>query len=76
MQSIYSFCNIPIPDRVLSKAVKLQKTTHDRSKLKDNYNPDFNRSLESLGVDEEKVREHLKEYMEWVNQLENCKKFS
>ena len=76
LQSIYSFCNIPIPDHVLSKAVKLQKTTHDRSKLKANYNPDFNRSLASLGVDEGKVREHLKEYMEWVNQLENCKKFS
>ena len=58
------------------KLSNYKKTTHDRSKLKANYNPDFNRSLASLGVDEGKVREHLKEYMEWVSQLENCKKFS
>ena len=76
LQSIYSFCNIPIPDHVLSKAIKLQKTTHDRLKLKLTYHPDFNRSLESLGVDKEKVKEHLAEYIEWVNELENCKKFN
>ena len=76
LQSIYSFCNIPIPDCVLSKAIKLQKTTHDRSKLKLTYHTDFNRSLESLGVDKEKVKEHLAEYIEWVNELENCKKFN
>ena len=76
LRSIYSFCNIPIPDHVLSKAFTLQKTTHDRSKLKVNYDPNFNRSLTSLGVDEDKVREDLKEYIEWVNELENCKKFN
>ena len=45
LRSIYSFCNIPIPDHVVSKAVRLQKTTHDRTKLKVNYHPDFNKSL-------------------------------
>ena len=76
LRSIYSFCNIPIPDHVLSKAIMLQKTTHNRSKLKVNYDPDFNRSLTSLGVDEDKIREDLKEYIAWVNELENCKKFN
>ena len=76
LQCIYSFCNIPIPDHVVSKAIKLQSTSHDRSRLKIKYHPDFNRSLTSLGVDEEKVKEHLIEYIEWVNQLENYKKFN
>ena len=75
LRQIYSFCNIPTPDHVVSKAVKLQNTSHDRSKLRATYDPDFNRSLTSLGVDEEKVKEHLTEYIEWVRQLENCKKF-
>ena len=76
LRRIYSFCNIPIPDHVLSKAVKLQNTSHDRTKLRASYNPDFNRSLTSLGVDEDKVKEHLTEYIEWINQIENCKKFN
>ena len=76
MRTIYSFCNIPIPDHVVSRAIKLQNTSHDRSKLKVNYHPDFNRSLTSLGVDEDKVKEDLAEYIEWVNQLENCKKYN
>ena len=76
LQCIYSFCNIPIPNHVVSKAIKLRNTSHDRSRLKSNYHPDFNRSLTSLGVDEEKVKEHLTEYIGWVNQLENCKKFN
>ena len=76
LRHIYSFCNIPIPDHVVSKAIKLQITSHDRSKLRASYDPNFNRSLTSLGVDEEKVKEHLTEYIEWINQLENCKKFN
>ena len=70
LQHIYSFCNIPIPDHVVSRAIKLQNTSHDRSRL--NYHPNFNRSLSSLGVDEKKVKEHLTEYIEWVNCLEKC----
>ena len=76
LRQIYSFCNIPIPEHVLSKAIKLQNTSHDRTKLRASYDPDFNRSLTSLGVDEEKVKEHLTEYIEWINQIENCKKFN
>ena len=76
LQSIYSFCNIPIPDHVLPKATRLQNTTHDRTKCRASYDPNFNRSLRSLGVDEEKVKEHLAEYIEWVDQLENCKKYN
>ena len=75
LQQVYSFCNIPIPDHVVSRATKLQNTSHDRSKQKVNYLPDFNRSLTSLGVDEEKVKERLADYIEWINQLENHKKF-
>lgn len=70
LKTIYTFCNIPISEHVLSKAVKLQKSSHDRAKLKASYNPNFNRSLSSLGVDEEKLRGQLKEYIEWVNKLE------
>ena len=76
LQCIYTFCNIPIPDHVVSEAIKRQSTTHDRSKLKAHSHPNFNRSLTNLGVDEEKVKEHLTGYIEWVNQLENCKKFN
>ena len=75
LRHIYSFCNIPIPDHVLSKAIKLQNTSHDLTKLRASYDPYLNRSLTSLGVDEDKVKEHLTEYIEWINQLENCKKF-
>ena len=73
LQRIYSFCDIPIPDHVVSKAIKLQSTTHDRTKRRASYDHNFNRSLTSLGVDEEKVKEHLTEYIEWVDELEQCK---
>ena len=76
LQSIYSFCNIPIPDHVISKATRLQNTTHNRTKCRASYDSNFNRSLTSLGVDEEKVKEHLTEYIEWIDQLENCKKYN
>ena len=61
LQSVFSFCNIPVPDHVLSKATRLQNTTHNRIKCRPSYDSDFNRSLTSLGVDEEKVKEHLVE---------------
>ena len=73
LQSIYEFCNIPIPDHVVSEAIKIQHTTHDRTKRRAAYDPNFNRSLESLGIDEEKVKECLAEYIEWMGQQE--KKF-
>ena len=64
LRQIYSFCNIPIPDHVLSKAIKLQNTSHDLTKLRASYDLYLNRSLTSLGVDEDKVKEHLTEYIE------------
>ena len=76
LKSIYNFCNIPIPDHVVSKAVKLQRTSHNRVNLRTNYHPSFNRSLSSLGVDEEQLTECLAEYIAWINQLENSKKFN
>ena len=77
LRRIYSFCNIPIPDHVVSQAIKLQNTSHDRTKLRASYDPHLNRSLASLGVDEDKVKEHLTEYIEWISQLENsCKKLT
>ena len=76
LQIIYSFCNIPIPDRVVSKAIELQSISHNRTKLRASYDPYLNRNLTSLRVDEERVKEHLTEYIEWINQLENCKKFN
>jgi len=71
LQNIYSLCNIPIPDHVMSNAIRIQHTTHDYTKHKASYDPKFKRSLASLGVDEEKLREHLSEYIEWLNSLEN-----
>ena len=71
LQHIYSFCNIPIPDHVVSKAIKLQNTSHDRTKLRASYDPQLNRSLANLGIKEEEVKEYLTEYIEWINQLEN-----
>ena len=67
LRHIYSFCNIPIPDHVVSKAIKLQITSHDCSKLRASYDPYLNRSLASLGVDEEKIKEHLTEPVHWVD---------
>ena len=68
LQRIYAFCNIPIPDHMVSEAIKIQNTTHDRTKRRASYDPNLNRSLENLGVDEEKVKEHLAEYIEWMEQ--------
>jgi len=71
LQSIYSFCNIPVPDDVMSNAVRIQQTTHDFTKRRASYDPRFNKSLTSLGVDEDKLRKNLNEYIEWMNCLEN-----
>ena len=74
LQSIYSLCDIPIPDHIVSDAVILQKTAHNPTTYRPNYDREYNRSLASLGIDEEKIKEHLSEYIEWINTLENCKK--
>jgi len=74
LQCIYSLCNIPVPDDVMSKAVRMQKTTHDYTKLRASYNSKFTKSLASLGVNERKLRERLSEYIEWMNSLEDYKK--
>jgi len=50
LQRIYSFCNLPIPDHVVSNAVKIQNTTHDRTKRKASYDSKFQNSLADLGV--------------------------
>ena len=69
LQSVYLLCNIPIPDYVLSDAVKLQNTTHNPKTYRPSYDHEYDRRLVSLGIDEEKVKEHLSEYIEWINTL-------
>ncbi|XP_065908535.1 uncharacterized protein [Dysidea avara] len=73
LQHIYSFCNIPIPDDVMSNAIRVQHTTHDFTERRASYDPRFKRSLSSLGVDEERLKDHLNEYIEWIGSLENNK---
>ena len=70
LESIYSFCNIPIPSHVLTNAVKIQNTTHNRQKRRASYDPKFNRSLSSLGVDEDKLRDQLADYYQWIKQFD------
>jgi len=70
LQHMYSFLNIPLPDKVLSKATTLQNTTHNRTTRKSTYDPRYNRSLSSLGVYEDKIREHLTDYISWVKELD------
>ena len=41
----------------MSQAIKLQNTSHDRTKLRASYDPNFDRSLTSLGVDEDLLRQ-------------------
>ncbi|XP_065900382.1 uncharacterized protein [Dysidea avara] len=71
LQRIYSFCNIPIPDDVVSNAIRIQSTTHNRTEHQASYDPNFNKSLRSLGVKENKLQQHLGEYIEWINNLED-----
>ena len=70
LQNIYSFLNIPLLVEVLSKAFSLQSSTHNRAKRKSTYDPNYNRSLSSLGVDEDKLREHLTDYINWMKELD------
>ena len=71
LQRIYSFCDIPISDDVISNAVRIQHTTHDYTRRRASYDPKFNKSLASLGVEEEKLKDYLNEYIEWMNKVEN-----
>lgn len=73
LQSIYSFCNLSIPTDVLSNIAIMQGTVHNRQKRRESYNPLLNRSLDSLGVVEEKLNESLAEYNQWIMQLEESK---
>ena len=70
LQRVYSFLNIPVSAELLSKAAVLQKSSHDRTKRKTTYDPKYNRSLSSLGVDEEKLEENLSDYINWMNKLD------
>ena len=70
LQQVYSFLNIPVTAELLSKAAVLQKTTHDRTKRRASYDPKYNRTLSSLGVDEEKVKEYLSNFINWKKRLE------
>ena len=70
-QRIYSFLNIPLPVEMLSKATTLQSSTHNRTTKKSTYDPKYNRSLSSVGVDEDKLREHLTDYINWMKKLED-----
>ena len=74
LQTIYSFCNIQMPTHMLSNAITAQNTTHDRTNRKASYNPEFNRSLSDLGIDQEKLKEHLTRYIRWIETLD--KKFN
>ena len=74
LQSIYSFCNLAMAANVSSDVVVTQSTTHNRQKRRDSYNPLLNRSLDSLGVVEEKLNEYLADYNQWLVQLEESKK--
>ena len=70
LESVYSFCNIPIPSDVLTNAAKAQNTAHDFTQRKASYDPKYNRSLSSLGVDEDKLRNQLADYYQWMKQFE------
>ena len=69
LQCVYSFLNIPMSSERLSKAAALQKSSHDRTKRRIAYDPKYNRSLSSLGVDEEKLNEHLSDYINWMKRF-------
>jgi len=71
LEKIYALCHLTIPDHMMSMANRVQHTTHDRSERRASYNPKFNRSLASMGVDEEKVREQLDDYIKWIKEIEN-----
>ena len=70
LESIYLFCNIPIPSHVLANAVKIQNTTHNYQKRRASYDPKFNRTLSNLEVDEDKLRDRLADYYQWIKQFD------
>ena len=70
LQRVYSFLNIPVSAELLSKATELQNSSHDRTKRKVAYDPKYNRSFSSLGIDEENLKEFLSDYINWMKKLE------
>ena len=68
-ERIYAFLNISVSRELLSKAAALQESSHDRTNRKMAYDPKYDRSLSSLGVDEEKLKEYLSDYFNWMNKL-------
>ena len=58
---------------MMSNAIRVQHTTHDFTERRASYDPRFKKSLASLGVDEERLRERLSEYIDWMNSLESLK---
>ena len=69
LESVYSFCNIPIPSDVLTNAAEIQNTRHNFKQRRASYDPKFNRTLSSLGVDEDKLRDQLADYYQWMKQF-------
>ena len=70
LESIYLFCNIPIPSHVLANAVKIQNTTHNYQKRRASYDLRYNRTLSSLGVGEDKLSDQLDNYYQWIQQFD------
>jgi len=70
LKRVYSLCWLTIPDHVMSMTNRVQRTTHDRSERRTSYNPKLNRSLASVGVDEEKLRKQLDDYINWIKEIE------
>ena len=70
LQRVYSLLNIPVSAELLSKAAELQQSSHDHTKRKVAYDPKYNRSLSSLGIDEEKLKEFLSDYIDWMKKLD------
>ena len=60
----------PVSAELLSKAAALQKSSHDRTKRKTKYDQKYNRSLTSLGIDEERLKEYLSDYIDRMNKLD------
>ncbi|XP_065900383.1 uncharacterized protein [Dysidea avara] len=71
LQCIYSFCNIPIPDDVVSSAIRLQNTTHNYRYKRKQIDCRYRRTLTSLGVNEAELRKRLSEYIEWISKFED-----
>ena len=70
LQCVYLFLKIPVSAELLSKAAALQKSSHDHTKRRNAYDPKYNRSFSSLGVDEEKLKNFLSDYINWMNKLD------